>query len=320
MKFLVTILIVFFITYSQSNSKKYSIALHGGAGAISKKMSEELKSAYLKSLERALFVGDSLLKNGVKSINVVVQVIQLLEDNPLFNAGRGAVYTSLGEHELDASIMDGSNLENGAVTGVRHVKSPILLARKVMDESHHVLFAGAGAEKFAEQFDDIDFVKNSYFDTESRLNSLKRAKKNEVEKINKKGTVGVAALDIYGNLAAGTSTGGMTNKRFGRIGDSPIIGAGTYANNNSCAISSTGTGEEFIRHNVAFHISALMQYKNMSLEAAAKEVVFNRLKKGDGGIIAVDKDGNIAHVFNTLGMFRGKANSSGLFNVSIWED
>lgn len=302
------------VLFAQEN---FAVAIHGGAGVIRKSIDPKLKDAYLSSLSRALSHALSMLKSKEKALDVVVEVIEIMENDSLFNAGKGAVYTNTGEHELDASIMDGSNLEIGAITGIKRIKNPIKLARKVMDHSRHVLFAGSGAESFAKQFPDIEWVDNHYFDTNRRYKSLLRSQ--EKNKIDKKGTVGVVVLDSYGNLAAGTSTGGLTNKRFGRIGDSPIIGAGTYANNRTCAVSSTGTGEEFIRHNVAFHISSLMQYAKMSLEEAAKEVVFKRLKKGDGGIISVDKDGNIALVFNTKGMFRGKANSKGLFEVKIWE-
>ncbi len=276
---------------------KYTIVIHGGAGTIDKSMPDSLKQEYIKSLTEALSIGKEILENGGESIDAVEQVIRYFEDDPKFNTGKGAVYTSEGTHELDASIMDGSNLSTGAVTLIKHVKHPISLARLVMEKTHHVLLGGEGAEKFAKDMG-MELVPNSYFDTESRyLQLLKVKQKTE--------TVGCVCLDKYGNLAAGTSTGGLTNKMPGRIGDSPLINDGTYANNKTCAVSGTGTGEEYIRHTVAYNVSALMEYKGMSLKDAADEVIFHMLKKNDGGIIAVDKDGNYATPFNTLGMYRG---------------
>ena len=293
-------------------SGKYTIVIHGGAGTISKSIPDSLKEKYLASLSEALMIGKEILEKGGKSIDAVEQVVRYLEDNPLFNAGKGAVYTSEGTHELDASIMDGSNLSTGAATLIKRVKNPITLARHVMEKTPHVLLGGEGAEKFAEEMG-LEIVENNYFDTENRQNQLKKEK----EKV--KGTVGCVALDLHGNLAAATSTGGRTNKMPGRIGDSPLINAGTYANNKTCAVSGTGIGEEFIRHTVAYNVSALMEFKGMNLKEAADEVVFKILKKDDGGIIAVDKDGNFAAPFSTLGMYRGAANSDGLFEVKIWE-
>jgi len=293
-------------------SGKYTIVIHGGAGTINKSIPDSLKEKYLTSLSEALMIGKEVLERGGKSIDAVEQVVRYMEDNPLFNAGKGAVYTSDGTHELDASIMDGSNLSTGAVTLIKRVKNPITLARHVMEKTPHVLLGGEGAEKFAEEMG-LEIVENNYFDTENRQNQLKKEK----EKV--KGTVGCVALDLHGNLAAATSTGGRTNKMPGRIGDSPLINAGTYANNKTCAVSGTGIGEEFIRHTVAYNVSALMEFKGMNLKEAADEVVFKMLKKDDGGIIAVDKDGNFAAPFSTLGMYRGAANSDGLFEVKIWE-
>ena len=293
-------------------SGKYTIVIHGGAGTINKSIPDSLKEKYLTSLSEALMIGKEVLEKGGKSIDAVEQVVRYMEDNPLFNAGKGAVYTSDGTHELDASIMDGSNLSTGAVTLIKRVKNPITLARHVMEKTPHVLLGGEGAEKFAEEMG-LEIVENYYFDTENRQNQLKKEK----EKV--KGTVGCVALDLHGNLAAATSTGGRTNKMPGRIGDSPLINAGTYANNKTCAVSGTGIGEEFIRHTVAYNVSALMEFKGMNLKEAADEVVFKMLKKDDGGIIAVDKDGNFAAPFSTLGMYRGAANSDGLFEVKIWE-
>jgi beta-aspartyl-peptidase (threonine type) len=291
---------------------KYTIVIHGGAGTISKSIPDSTKEKYIKSLNEALSIGKKILEEGGKSIDAVEQVLRYMEDNPLFNAGKGAVYTSEGTHELDASIMDGSNLSTGAVTLVKTVKHPVSLARNVMEKTPHVLLGGDGAEKFAKD-SGLEIVPNTYFDTHNRQDQLKKEK----EKI--KGTVGCVALDLHGNLAAATSTGGRTNKMPGRIGDSPLINAGTYANNKTCAVSGTGIGEEFIRHTVAYNVSALMEFKGMTLKQAADEVIFKMLKKDDGGIIAVDKDGNYAMPFSTLGMYRGVANSEGLFEIKIWE-
>jgi L-asparaginase / beta-aspartyl-peptidase len=290
---------------------KYTIVIHGGAGTIDKSMPDSLKQEYIRSLTEALTIGKEILEKGGKSIDAVEQVIRYFEDDPKFNTGKGAVYTSEGTHELDASIMDGSNLSTGAVTLIKHVKHPISLARFVMVKTHHVLLGGEGAEKFAKDMG-MELVPNSYFDTQSRyLQLLKTKQKTE--------TVGCVCLDKYGNLAAGTSTGGLTNKMPGRIGDSPLINAGTYANNKTCDVSGTGTGEEFIRHTVAYNVSALMEFKGMTLKDAADEVIFHMLKKDDGGIIVVDKDGNYATPFNTLGMYRGVATSDGIFEIKIWE-
>jgi beta-aspartyl-peptidase (threonine type) len=291
---------------------KYTIVVHGGAGTIEKSIPDSVKQEYIKSLSQALSIGKGILENGGKSIDAVEQVIRFLEDDSKFNAGKGAVFTSGGTHELDASIMDGSNLSTGAVTLIKHVKHPISLARLVMEKTSHVLLGGEGAEEFGREMG-VEMVPNNYFDTDRRYEQLLKAK----EKV--KGTVGCVALDMDGNLAAGTSTGGLTNKMVGRIGDSPLINAGTYANNKTCAVSGTGTGEEFIRNTIAYNVSALMEFKGLTLKEAANEVVFNILKKDDGGIIAVDKGGNYATPFNTLGMYRGIATSDGIFEIKIWE-
>lgn len=307
----------------QPRTGYYAIALHAGAGVIGKDMPEERKRAYFDSLEVALRHGVNMLEQGSSGLDVVEAVIRILEDDPKFNAGKGAVFTHEGAHELDASVMDGKTLACGAITGVRTVKNPITLARSVMEESRHVLFAGEGAERFADQVG-VERVDPSYFDTPRRKAALERALERERKSSSagtlERGTVGVAVLDRAGNLAAGTSTGGMTNKRFGRVGDSPVIGAGTYANNRSCAVSCTGTGEEFIRHTVARDVAALMEYRGWTLEEAAREVVFEKLQPGDGGLIAVDRHGNTAWMFNTPGMFRGAADADGRFQVAIWED
>ena len=291
---------------------KYTIVVHGGAGTIEKSIPDSVKQKYIKSLSKALSIGKEVLENGGKSLDAVEQVIRFLEDDPKFNASKGAVFTSEGTHELDASIMDGSNLSTGAVTLVKHVKNPISLARLVMERTPHVLLGGEGAEEFGREIG-VEMVPNNYFDTERRRQQLLKTKGKV------KGTVGCVALDMDGNLAAGTSTGGLANKMVGRIGDSPLINAGTYANNKTCAVSGTGTGEEFIRNTIAYNVSALMEFKGLTLKEAANEVIFNILKKDDGGIIAVDKDGNYATPFNTLGMYRGIATSDGVFEIKIWE-
>lgn len=294
----------------------YAIAIHGGAGTISKKnITPEEEAAFLKTLNEALSIGEQILKDGGNSMDAVVEAIMHLENSPLFNAGKGAAFNERGNHELDASIMDGATLNAGAVGGVTVVKNPILAAKAVMEKSEHVMLAGEGANLFAIE-QGLDTVDNSYFYTESRWKSLQRVKSNEdkstgmLELVNYKfGTVGCVALDQQGNLAAGTSTGGMTNKKYNRIGDSPIIGSGNYANNQTCAVSATGHGEYFMRYLVAHDISTLMEYKGLSLEAAANEVVNKKLVKADGsgGVIAVDKYGNVAMPFNTDGMYRGFA-------------
>jgi L-asparaginase / beta-aspartyl-peptidase len=298
---------------SEKPQKKYVIILHGGAGESRKDIPDSVRESYMKSLSEALNIGREILEKGGTSLDAVEKVVNYLEDNPDFNSGRGAVFTSAGTHELDASIMNGKDLSCGAVAGVKHIKNPISLARLVMEKSPHVLFAGDGAEKFGRQMN-VEFVENSYFHTPEQLK--KWEEKNLPEK---KGTVGCVALDNQGNLAAATSTGGMSGKMEGRIGDSPLINAGTYANNNTCAVSSTGKGELFIKNTVAFQISALMEYKNMSLKEAARFMIHERLPQKSGGIIAVDKDGNYAAEFNTTSMFRGIADSDGMFEIKIWE-
>ncbi len=296
-----------------SSSERYTIVLHAGAGTISKDLPDSVKESYFASLETALQLGKNLLEQGAASIDVVEKVVNYLEDDPKFNAGRGAVYTSAGTHELDASIMDGKTLAAGAVSAVKLIRNPVSLARLVMENTPHILLTAQGAEEFGRRMN-VKFETEDYFHTEKRFQQWKR----ELEK-SKQGTVGCVALDKNGNLAAATSTGGLTNKLPGRVGDTPIIGAGNYANNNTCAVSGTGKGEQFICHMAAFNISALMEYKNYSLEQAANEVVHKLFNPGDGGVIAVDKDGNYAMVFNTSGMFRGVADSEGLFEVKIWE-
>ena len=300
----------------------YVIVIHGGAGVITKKnMSPEREKAYRKKLNEALETGQKILEKGGTATETVIAVIKIMENSPLFNAGKGAVFTHDGKNELDASIMDGKTLNAGAVAGVSDVKNPIELAYAVMTKSKHVMVSGKGASEFAKE-QGLEIVDPSYFYTEERWKSLQRTLKNEKEAEKEKhGTVGCAVLDKYGNLAAGTSTGGMTNKQYGRIGDSPVIGAGTYADNATCAVSCTGHGEFFIRYVVAYTVSALMKYKNMSLQEAGDEIINKTLRDvgGDGGLISVDKDGNVAMPFNTPGMFRGYLKSTGEKVVLIYD-
>jgi len=344
--FLIVILIVFScknennsiseipISSKKETKKSFGIVIHGGAGTILKKnMSDSLEDAYKEKLKEAITTGHIVLKNGGTSIEAITTTINVMEDSPLFNSGKGAVFTHEETNELDASIMDGATLNAGAVAGVTHIKNPINLALEVMNNSPHVLLAGAGAEEFARE-QGFEMMDPSYFYTEKRYKSLQKVKAREKEKQNKSisfedpfikdskfGTVGCVALDQHGNLAAGTSTGGMTNKRWNRIGDSPIIGAGTYANNATCAVSSTGWGEYFIRAMVAHDISAMMEYKGITLQEAAKEVIQNKVPAlgGDGGIVAIDKDGNIAMEFNTAGMYRAHMNAEGELVIKIYK-
>jgi len=320
---------------NESEKVEFSIIIHGGAGSIRRdNMSEEKETEYRQKLEEAIRVGYSILENGGTSLDAVQNTINILEDSPLFNAGKGAVFTHEGVNEHDASIMEGKTLNAGASAGTKTVKNPINLARAVMDNSPHVMLSREGAETFAAE-QGLEIVEPSYFSTEKKLKSLKRVKASENNKVasfydadlqdSKFGTVGCAALDKHGNLAAGTSTGGMTNKRWGRIGDSPIIGAGTYANNNTCAVSSTGWGEFFIRGMVAHDISALMEYKGLTLKEAAQEVIQNKLPNiGDrgatGGIVAIDKNGNMVMEFNTQGMFRATMNDNGELYIGMFKD
>ncbi len=323
----------------QSQAKQeFSIIIHGGAGTILREnMSPEKEAAYRAKLEEAIKIGYNILKSGGSSLDAVQRTINVMEDSPLFNAGKGAVFTNAGTNEHDASIMDGKTLNAGASAGTTIVRNPINLARTIMDNSPHVMLSGNGANTFAKE-QGLQIVEPDYFYTESRhklLEKIKESEKLELDhddktanfydetiKNSKFGTVGCAALDRNGDLAAGTSTGGMSNKRWGRIGDSPIIGAGTYANNNTCAISSTGWGEYFIRAMVAHDISALMAYKNLSLQEAAKEVIQNKLSNlgGTGGVVAVDKNGNMVAEFNTAGMYRAAMNDKGELSISIYKD
>jgi L-asparaginase / beta-aspartyl-peptidase len=316
-----TLVVFLLFTFQVISQQRYALVVHGGAGVMSKsEMKEERRLEYLAKLEEALQRGESLLKSGSTSAEAVVEVIKILEDSPLFNAGKGAVFTSAGENELDASIMEGKELNAGAIAGVKDIKNPIEAARLVMEKSEHVLLSGKGASEFARQHG-LEMVKNKYFFTPARYESLKQLQKKERERTSSDntGTVGCVALDVYGNLCAGTSTGGMTNKKYGRIGDSPIIGAGNYANNNTCAVSCTGHGEYFIRLGFAKDISALMEYKKLGVaEACREEIAKLGELGGTGGVIALDASGNIAMEFNTSGMFRGYIKSTGEKEIAIF--
>lgn len=311
----------------QEKELKWAIILHGGAGSPPKDADEALIASYKDQMTDALLAGTKLLKNGGTSLAAVEAVIRNLEDDPLFNAGRGAVFNHDGEHELDASIMDGRTLACGGVAGVRTVKNPISLARLVMTKTKHVLLGGAGADRFAAEMK-VEQVKQNYFSTDRRRKQLHKAIEREESKAGatlhlenkwKYGTVGCVALDSKGDIAAGTSTGGRTNKKHGRIGDSPIISAGTYANNKTCGVSASGIGEEFIRNAATFQISVLMEHGGMTLAEAAHLVLHKKLRKGDGGIIAIDRNGQIVSEFTTPVMFRAAANSEGLLQVKIRE-
>ncbi len=326
----------------QKLSDKYVLVIHGGAGTIVKsQMSPERENAYKAALDKALQTGNDILKSGGTALDAVEATVRSMEDDPLFNAGKGAVFTNEGKKELDAAIMDGKTLEAGSVAGVTIIRNPITAARAVMEKSPHVMMTGAGAEKYAKQ-QGLEIVDPSYFYTEERWRGLQKAKQQDSLKMYldhadttnrgmlkqwenkdyKYGTVGAVALDRYGNLAAATSTGGMTNKKFGRVGDAPIIGAGTYANNNTVAISGTGWGEYFIRLVMAKSISDMMEFGKMKLNVAADEMVMKKLPAlgGDGGLIAVDKQGNIAMPFCTEGMYRGYIKNTGEKVIKIYKE
>lgn len=313
---------------SDEIQNEFAIVLHGGAGTILREnMSDSMQNAYTQKLKEAISTGHQILADGGDALDAVTATITILEDSPLFNAGKGAVFTHEGRNELDASIMEGKNLNAGAVAGVRRIKNPINLARDVMEKSPHVMLYGNGAEEFARE-NGYEMTDTSYFYTQINYDRLQQVihqnKMGYSEKSEnnayKYGTVGCVALDKHGTIAAGTSTGGMTNKRWNRIGDSPIIGAGTYANNLTCGVSATGWGEKFIRSVAAYDISALMEYKGLSLQEAAYEVIHNKLPKmqGDGGIIAIDKYGNIVMEFNTPGMYRAAMNDKGELTIGLF--
>jgi L-asparaginase / beta-aspartyl-peptidase len=328
---------------SSTAPARWALAIHGGAGVIERaSLTSENEAAYRASLSAALETGAKLLRNGGSALDTVESIIQLMEDDPLFNAGRGAVFTSAGRNELDASIMDGATLNAGAVAGSTRTRHPITLARTVMEKSPHVMLAGEGADSFAQEHG-LEMVDPSFFFTERRWQELEKALKARGDPIplrpagtpkpqgaimrglidqHEFGTVGVVALDSRGNLAAGTSTGGITAKRWGRVGDSPIIGAGTYASNQSCAVSGTGAGEFFIRLTIAREICALVQYSNYDVQHAADELIQNRLKalKGAGGVIVISTKGDIAWSFNTPGMYRASLSADGAPKISIFKD
>lgn len=297
---------------------EYVLVIHGGAGNITREnLPDSMAAEYYRELQVALVIGHKILDTGGTALDAVEAVVRYLEDCPLFNAGKGAVFTAEGKNELDASIMDGATGMAGAVAGVTTLKNPISAARAVMEKSPHVMLAGKGAEVFAQQ-QGLETVPPSYFHTPDRYKSWQEAK----AKLDKKGTVGAVALDKKGNLAAATSTGGMMMKQWGRIGDAPVIGAGTYASNNTCAVSCTGHGEYFIRNAVAYDLSARMQYAGTSLRNGAHEILHVKLKEqgGTGGLIAIDKNGNFVLDFNTVGMFRGYLLPSGETRVMIFGD
>lgn len=342
---LIFLLLVSLIGNSQTKkeTQNFALVIHGGAGTILKKnMTEEKENAYKQKLTEALQAGYNVLKDGGTSLDAVQAAIIIMEDSPLFNAGKGSVYTSEETNEMDAAIMDGKTIKAGSVAGIKTIKNPILAARAVMEKSTHVMMIGKGAEEFAQQ-NGITIVDTSYFYDKDRLQQLRKVKEeerlmneknkdkgmnvdsiqNDYLNIDKKfGTVGAVALDKSGNLASATSTGGMTNKKFGRVGDVPIIGAGTYANNNTCAVSCTGHGEYFIRNVVAYDVSAMMEYKKLSVKKAADEIIYEKLLKQDGrgGLIALDKKGNIAMPFNTEGMYRGFVKADGKIEVFIYKE
>jgi L-asparaginase / beta-aspartyl-peptidase len=349
MKFIIRSLfiagIVLFIVsnsgFSQSSKDQgeFVMVIHGGAGAIlESQMTPEKEKAYRAVLTLALQTGYNKLKAGESSLNAVESAVRIMEDSPLFNAGKGAVFTNEGKNEMDAAIMDGKTLMAGSVAGVTTIKNPVTAARAVMEKSEHVLMVGAGAEKFAKE-SGVEIVDPKYFWTKERWDALQAIKKEDSTKTeldhgtkksmklgienrdHKFGTVGAVALDVHGNLAAATSTGGMTNKKYGRVGDAPLIGIGTYANKN-VGISCTGWGEFFIRNVVAYDVAALVEYKGLSLKDAAELVVMKKVPAlgGDGGLIALDKNGNVTMPFNTAGMYRGTVTKDGRIEVLIFKD
>lgn len=313
--------------------QKLTLVVHGGAGTIDRnEMSTEMEKAYLQGLQNALNAGYSVLENGGTAIDAVEQAVVVLEDNILFNAGCGSVFTNKGEHEMDAAIMDGKTLDAGAVAGVKNIKNPIVLANKVLLNSDHVLLSGEGANDFAKA-QGMLLESDDYFYSQFRYNQWQAIKDSDnfsldhssIDTISLKekkfGTVGAVACDCNGNIAAATSTGGMTNKKYGRIGDSPLIGVGTYANNATCAVSCTGHGEIFIKAVAAYDVSALMQYKNLTLSQACEQVVMHKLvdMQGEGGLIALDSQGNYSMTFNSTGMYRGVKTNDGINEVAIYK-
>ena len=314
-----------------TDQKKFGLVIHGGAGTIERgKITPEREREYRAGLERALTAGWEILERGGSSLDATEAAVRVLEDDAHFNAGKGAVFTNAGTNELDAAIMDGKTLKAGAVASVKHIKNPVSLARLVMEKSRHVMLDCAGAEAFAKE-NGVDFVDQKYFFTQERWDALQKMKAAEktggsgekkfiISDQDRHGTVGAVALDQNGNLAAATSTGGTTNKKAGRIGDSPVIGAGTYANNMTCAVSGTGDGEYFIRSVVGHDVSALMEYRGMSLQEAGQTALDKVAKLGGtGGLIAIDRQGNVTLPFNTNGMYRGYVDPSGKFVIEIYK-
>lgn len=322
---------MFVLTAGAEETKKFMLVIHGGAGTINRSnMTPEREREYRAALGEALRIGHGVLAKGGSSLDAVEATVRFMEDSPLFNAGKGAVFTHEGKNELDAAIMDGKTKKAGSVAAVTIIRNPITAARAVMEKSKHVMMAGRGAELFATKMG-LEIVDPSYFWTERRWKALQdellKEQKPQAELAiadeNRFGTVGAVALDQSGNLAAATSTGGTTNKMYGRIGDTPIIGAGTYADNESCAVSATGTGEFFIRWTVAHEIAALMKYRGLSVKDAADQVINKTLKAvegADGGVIALDAKGNFAMPFNTEGMYRGWIGPDGAPHVDIYRD
>jgi len=314
-------------TQQDTTKKDWAIVLHGGAGTISKDLPDSVKQSYMDDLSEALSIGEEALKNGESALDVVEQVINYLEDNPKFNAGKGAVFTHEGAHELDAAIMIGNTRQAGAITGVKTVRNPISLARYVMENSEHVMFAGDGAEEYADQTD-LERVDQEYFYTDKRYEAYQRALQEDDQSSrvqtrpyfdeDKYGTVGCVVLDQNGMIVAGTSTGGMTNKKYGRVGDVPIIGSGTYAS-EEVAVSMTGWGERIMRAVSGHTVSSYMKFRDASLEEAGNYLLNDVLEPGDAGMIAVDRYGNMFMNMNTEGMFRGMADSEGSREVAIWE-
>ncbi len=319
---------------TETSNRPFGLVIHGGAGVIERKsLTPEVEAQYRTALTQAREAGYSVLEKGGTSLDAVIAAIKVLEDSPLFNAGKGAVFNADGFCDLDASVMDGRTQAAGAISGVRRIKNPITLARAVMEKSEHVMLAGEGAERFAQK-QGFEFVPNEYFQTEFRRKQLETAKQREAaapkktssltspdhfDRVARYGTVGCVALDRQGNLAAGTSTGGMTNKKFGRVGDAPIIGAGTYASNATCAVSATGWGEFFIRVGVARDIAAQIEYKGSTLAEAAQATITKvGTLGGDGGVIAIDRQGNVAMPFNSVGMYRGYKLSTGAATIEIF--
>ena len=316
MKKYLCLLIILLSSCNNNDENKIAIVIHGGAGIILKEdISKSKEDSIINKLNEAVSMGWELLKDGESSELAVIETIKILEDSPLFNAGKGSVFNSDGKVENDASIMRGNDLNAGASSGTSNVKNPITLAADVMNHSEHVFLSGKGAEKFAKERN-LEIVENEYFHTEFRFNQLLDKKEEK-----KYGTVGCVAIDVDGNIVAGTSTGGTTNKKWGRIGDSPIIGAGTYANNNTCGISSTGSGEYFIRTVAAYQVSSLLENRNYDLTKAMSKVIYEKIGEigGDGGMIGIDKNSNISMEFNTPGMYRAYVNKNGKKEILLYE-